>query len=71
MPRSNFDVSRAAERTAPEDYIAALNLHVVGAAEVLKCVEPALKKSGAGSVVLFSSVAVQQGARATASNARP
>lgn len=35
-------------------------MHVVGAIEVLKVVEPALKKNG-GSVVLFSSVAVQQG----------
>lgn len=48
------------KRVTPADYAHAHNLHVVGAAEVLKSVEPTLKKNG-GSVVLFSSVAVQQG----------
>jgi NAD(P)-dependent dehydrogenase (short-subunit alcohol dehydrogenase family) len=48
------------KRAVPADFLNCFSLHVVGAIEVLKVVEPALKKNG-GSVVLFSSVAVQQG----------
>lgn len=53
-------VLKPLKRASPADFTAAFNLHVVGAAEALKAVEPALKKNG-GSAVLFSSVAVQQG----------
>ena len=42
------------KRAAPADFLNCFSLHVVGAIEVLKVVEPALKKNG-GSVVLFSS----------------
>ena len=48
------------KRATPAEFHQALNIHVVSAAECLKAVEPQLKKNG-GSVVLFSSVAVQQG----------
>ena len=48
------------KRASPADYASCFNLHVIGAAEALKAVEPGMKKNG-GSVVLFSSVAVQQG----------
>jgi len=53
-------VLKPLKRATPVDFVDCFNLHVVGAAEALKAVEPALKKNG-GSVVLFSSVAVQQG----------
>ena len=48
------------KRASPADYLNCFSLHVVGAAEALKAVEAPLKKNG-GSVVLFSTVAVQQG----------
>lgn len=53
-------VLKPLKRASPSDFHDCFNLHVVGAAEMLKAVESALKKNG-GSVVLFSSVAVQQG----------
>ena len=53
-------VLKPLKRASLADFAACFNLHVVGAAEALKAVEPKLKKNG-GSVVLFSSVAVQQG----------
>ena len=53
-------VLKPLKRASPVDFLNCFSLHVVGAVEVLKSVEPALKKNG-GSVVLFSSVAVQQG----------
>ena len=53
-------VLKPLKRATPLDYIDCFKLHVVGATEALKIVEPALKKNG-GSVVLFSSVAVGQG----------
>eukprot|EP00312_Isochrysidales_sp_CCMP1244_P004122 CAMPEP_0196689530 /NCGR_PEP_ID=MMETSP1090-20130531/18375_1 /TAXON_ID=37098 /ORGANISM="Isochrysis sp, Strain CCMP1244" /LENGTH=237 /DNA_ID=CAMNT_0042028539 /DNA_START=30 /DNA_END=743 /DNA_ORIENTATION=+ len=48
------------KRAEPADFRACFELHVVGAAAALRSVEAPLKKNG-GSVVLFSSVAVQQG----------
>ena len=48
------------KRASVTDFRNCFDLHVVGAAEALKCVEPQLKKNG-GSAVFFSSVAVQQG----------
>ncbi len=53
-------VLKPLKRASPADFRACFDLHVVGAAEALKTVEPTLKKNG-GSVVFFSSVAVQQG----------
>ena len=44
----------------PEDYVTSFALNAVSAAEVVKATAPALKKNQ-GSVVLFSSVAVQSG----------
>lgn len=54
-------VLKPLKRASTADFVGAFNLHVVGAAEAVKAVEPALKKSGGGSVVFFSSVAVAQG----------
>ena len=54
-------VLKPLKRASPADFAACFNLHCVGAAECVKGVETTLKKSGRGSVVLFSSVAVQQG----------
>jgi len=48
------------KRASIADFQSCFNLHVVGAAECIKGIEPLLKKN-VGSVVLFSSVAVQQG----------
>lgn len=48
------------KRASLADFQACFNLHVVGATEALRSLEPALRKNG-GSVVFFSSVAVQQG----------
>ena len=48
------------KRSSIDDFRAMFDLHVVGAAEVLKACEAPLKKHG-GAAVLFSSVAVQQG----------
>merc|ERR1711924_30798 len=53
-------VLKPLKRASPGDFAACFNLHVVGAAESLKAMEAQMKKNG-GSVVLFSSVAVQQG----------
>lgn len=43
------------------DFIDDFNLNVVGAVKTIQAALPALKKSGAGSIVLFSTVAVAQG----------
>jgi len=53
-------VLKPLRRASPADFLGCFSLHVVSAAETLKVVEPSLKKGG-GSVVFFSSVAVQQG----------
>ncbi|MEM8987772.1 MAG: SDR family oxidoreductase [Pseudomonadota bacterium] len=47
-------------RTAPEDFVNAYRLNVVGAAAAIRAAAPALKKAN-GSVVLFSTVAAGQG----------
>lgn len=44
-----------------EDFLKEFELNVLGAVEVIRKALPALKKSGKASVVLFSTVAVQQG----------
>ena len=54
-------VLKPLKRATPADFQACFGLHVIGAAESLKGVESTLKKNGNASVVLFSSVAVQQG----------
>lgn len=53
-------VLKPLKRASIADFQNCFALHVIGAAEAVKSLEPALKKSG-GSVVFFSSVAVQQG----------
>lgn len=47
-------------RIKPEDFVADLQLQTIGAIKTIQAVLPSLKK-GNGSVVLFSTVAVQQG----------
>ena len=47
--------------TKPSDYLNAFTLNAVSAAELLKAATPLMKKSGGGSAVLFSTVAVQSG----------
>lgn len=46
--------------TKDEEYIATFELNVLGAVRALRAAEKGLKKAG-GSVVLFSTIAVQQG----------
>jgi NAD(P)-dependent dehydrogenase (short-subunit alcohol dehydrogenase family) len=53
-------VLKPLRRASAADFRACFDLHVIGAAEALKSVEPELKKNG-GAVCFFSSVAVQQG----------
>mmetsp|Transcript_22625 Transcript_22625/g.67883 ORF Transcript_22625/g.67883 Transcript_22625/m.67883 type:complete len:241 (+) Transcript_22625:1800-2522(+) len=53
-------VLKPARRAALDDFRGAMDLNVYGAVEALKALEKPLKKNG-GSVVLFSTVAVQQG----------
>ena len=48
-------------RIKPEAFMADFNLQVVGAVRVIQQVLPNLKKSNSGSVVFFSTVAVQTG----------
>ena len=49
------------KRIAPADFTADFNLQVVGAVKIIQRVLPKLLKSDAASVVLFSTVAVQNG----------
>ncbi|RYY61689.1 MAG: SDR family oxidoreductase [Chitinophagaceae bacterium] len=49
------------ERLKPQDFEDDFRLQVTGAIRVIQSALPALKKSGRGSVLLFSSVAVQTG----------
>lgn len=51
----------------PEMFRADFELNVVGAVRVIQAALPALKQSGAGSILLFSTVAVGQGMFAHAS----
>lgn len=48
-------------RILPEEFAADYKLQVLGAVKVLQAVLPKLKQSTAGSIVLFSTVAVQTG----------
>ena len=48
-------------RTKPDDFRVDYELQLIGAVKTIQAALPALKKSGAGSVVLFSTVAVQSG----------
>lgn len=48
-------------RIKPDDFAHDYRLQVIGAVKILQAALPALKKSGAASVVLFSTVAVQTG----------
>ncbi len=48
-------------RFKEEDFIQDFRLQVTGATKIIKQLLPRLKNSGAGSIVLFSTVAVQQG----------
>ncbi len=48
-------------RIKPEDFLQDFKLQVTGAIKVLQKVMPSLKQNGKGSIVLFSTVAVQLG----------
>ncbi len=48
-------------RIKPEDFVKDFHVQVLGAVKVIQAVLPALKKSEAASIVLFSTVAVQTG----------
>lgn len=48
-------------RIKPEDFVSDYQLQVAGAVKLVQAALPALKKSGQGSIVLFSTVAVQVG----------
>ena len=52
---------RPFERIKPQDFINDYHLQVIGAIKVIQSALPFLKKSGNGSIVLFSTVAVQSG----------
>lgn len=52
---------RPFQRISAEDLRKELEINIVGAFRVMQQVFPALKRSGTGSVVLFSTVAVQTG----------
>jgi NAD(P)-dependent dehydrogenase (short-subunit alcohol dehydrogenase family) len=49
------------ERIKPADFLADYNLQVVGAIKTIQMVLPKLKKSENASIVLFSTIAVQNG----------
>jgi NAD(P)-dependent dehydrogenase (short-subunit alcohol dehydrogenase family) len=49
------------QRIKPEDFLSDYQLQLVGAVKCIQAVLPILKKSESSSIVLFSSVAVQQG----------
>lgn len=52
---------RPFERIKPADFVAEFKLQVAGAITVIQAVMPKLKKAEHGSIVLFSTVAVQTG----------
>ena len=52
---------RPFERIKPQDFLNDYNLQVIGAIKMIQAALPKLKKSENGSVVLFSTVAVQTG----------
>lgn len=49
------------KRFSQEDFIEDYKLQVLGATRIIQTFLPNLKKSGAGSIVLFSTIAVQKG----------
>ena len=53
-------VLKPLQRTTAEDFMEAFRLNLIGAALAVQAAAPALRKAG-GAVVLFSTVAVQQG----------
>ena len=44
-----------------EDYLTAFQLNALGAVRLIQLAQPALSANGGGSIVLFSTIAVQQG----------
>ena len=52
---------RPFERIKPVDFIADYNLQVVGAVKIIQTVLPELKKAANASIILFSTVAAQNG----------
>ncbi len=52
---------RPFERIKPSDFVADFNLQVTGAIKIIQMALPGLKKAKNGSIVLFSTVAVQTG----------
>lgn len=48
-------------RITPEDFVEDYKLQVVGAIKIIQAVFTKLRKSGKGSIVLFSTIAVQNG----------
>lgn len=52
---------RPFERIKPQDFVNDYQLQVIGAIKMIQGALPKLKKSGKGSIVLFSTVAVQSG----------
>ena len=52
---------RPFERIKPSDFVADFNLQVTGAIKIIQTALPRLKKAENGSIVLFSTVAVQTG----------
>lgn len=61
-------------RIAPEDFVEDYKLQVVGAIKIIQAVFTKLRKSGNGSIVLFSTISVQNGfpyhSQVSASNAQ-
>ena len=49
------------KRIKPQDFLADLNLQVIGAIKVIQAALPALQKAEHASILLFSTVAVQSG----------
>lgn len=52
---------RPFDRIKPADFISDYNLQVAGAVKMIQAVLPRLKKAGNASIILFSTVAVQNG----------
>ena len=52
---------RAFGRITPDDFVNDYKLQVVGAIKVIQALFAKLRKSGNGSIVLFSTIAVQNG----------
>jgi NAD(P)-dependent dehydrogenase (short-subunit alcohol dehydrogenase family) len=52
---------RPFERIKPADFLSDYNLQVTGAVKIIQAVLPRLKKAGNAAIILFSTVAVQNG----------